>query len=565
MEEEAMFCAACGARIEEEEKKEQAPWAFCSNCGEKLEEEVLFCPNCGMNQQTGEGGAAKRKEKSEGGFPLAKLLGDGKTKKIALGIAVCFVCVLVIRLAGNVFASPARKFVAGQKKALQEDVLDYVFKAAEIYNAYSNLSTDITLTGNSENTDIGNYLEDTSIGLNVDLGDDSALVNANLTILGSKVLTADLTYDQGKAGFCIPELDDTYYTLDLEMAEPFLPYYLDGISGLENREIPVDTMKKLADKYLSLILKAANKENVTRADQDSFRQEYMGDKVKGTKYIFQPSADEIEEIVLKLADTIEKDKELRRFILDMQKTILGYAVFGGPSEDSESEIDERLRDICSDMRDDAEYIAGVLEGVRWTMGTSGKTVCMQKIGSSDGGFEFGYETADGITAFFASSYGDRWSLEVEREGRKGEEEGGIRLYHNEMQMAGLTFRDMDADKKSALEIPYGSYEMSVFIGDVTDAEEYSVEIDVEKGEDGGTDHTVLVESWPQDWVSQYAEGLELTLNTSDKASTASKPKSGHTDISDYTDEETYELLYGLDRMADEIFRDADLSFLGYLW
>ena len=246
-QDESMFCKYCGARldqpVQEEAHQEGARQRkFCPNCGGSLEGAVDFCPNCGERLRGEAGGGAQGRSPQDVRKGVRKP--GGKVWKIAGAVAgLCLAAVLVVWLAGTVFASPAKKFAAYQEKTLQALFVDGLAEAAEAYNQYMHLSTDMTLTASSSDQELERYLEDSAIELKVEMGEDSALINSALTLLGSQVVTADLTYDKGVAGFYIPELDDTYYTVDLaELDEGFGP----ELENLKNTEIPVKDLEKLA-------------------------------------------------------------------------------------------------------------------------------------------------------------------------------------------------------------------------------------------------------------------------------------------------------------------------------
>ncbi|HIT66692.1 MAG TPA: zinc-ribbon domain-containing protein [Candidatus Merdisoma merdipullorum] len=555
-QDDSLFCERCGARLDQAVREETEEVNFCFNCGEKLEGDMEFCPNCGMNLRTGEGGEVKIRKKGNPSDILKglRLPGGRRPKKVAAAAVICLAAFFVVRLAGTVFASPAKRFVSYQEKTLQTRIVDGLARAAETFNLYTHLSTDITLTASSGKQEVDRYLEDSAIELKVALGEDSALVNGGLTLLGSQVMTAALTYDKGVAGFYIPELSDTYYTVDLAGLDG---YFVSSIGELKNKEIPVNALRKLANKYIGLILDTADEDNVTLSEEKTFRQEELREDVKGKTYIFEPSAEDIEGLMLKLADTIENDRDLREFILDLQKDNIYLYM-----EDFENTLEETIQSICENLRAEAEYIGESLEGFQWTIGVAGNKVLLQSIESRDEAIRIGYETDGSQTVLYAYSYGDKWLLDIQKEGKRGEESGSVSLYLDDSEMAELEFEDMDTDKKSILQLPYGKYELK--------AQPYgyiniSLEAEVGEGENRGTDHTIALGGLTSGWEWEYLNGLEITLNTSDKASTASAPRAKQEDITDYSELELMDLIGDFERMVYDILSDSGLSFLGYLW
>lgn len=557
-QDESMFCKYCGARldqpVQEEAHQEGARQRkFCPNCGGSLEGAVDFCPNCGERLRGEAGGGAQGRSPQDVRKGVRKP--GGKVWKIAGAVAgLCLAAVLVVWLAGTVFASPAKKFATYQEKTLQALFVDGLAEAAEAYNQYMHLSTDMTLTASSSDQELERYLEDSAIELKVEMGEDSALINSALTLLGSQVVTADLTYDKGVAGFYIPELDDTYYTVDLaELDEGFGP----ELENLKNTEIPVKDLEKLANKYIGLFVDVVNKDNVTVSDEKTFWQEELREEVKGKTYIFEPSAAEIEDFMLVLADTLEEDEELREFIMEVQGDNLALFM-----DDFEGEMEDVILDLCDELRNNASYFGDSMEGMRWVMGVSGNEVLMQYIESSDGSSRFGYETDGSRTVFYMTNYGETMLIDMEKEGKKGEENGSVAVYTAGTEVMELKFRDMDVEKMSALQFPYGKYEMTMYgyMG-------YTLE--VEEGEDGGTDHTFTLSMDPYYMGGSMGGDLtsvEITLNTSDKDSTASKPKAHEEDITYYSEAELSDLADHFEEMLYNLIYDSGILYeLGYLW
>ena len=248
---------------------------------------------------------------------------------------------------------------------------------------------------------------------------------------------------------------------------------------------------------------------------------------------------------------------MREFILDLQKDNIYLYM-----EDFENTLEETIQSICENLRAEAEYIGESLEGFQWTIGVAGNKVLLQSIESRDEAIRIGYETDGSQTVLYAYSYGDKWLLDIQKEGKRGEESGSVSLYLDDSEMAELEFEDMDTDKKSILQLPYGKYELK--------AQPYgyiniSLEAEVGEGENRGTDHTIALGGLTSGWEWEYLNGLEITLNTSDKASTASAPRAKQEDITDYSELELMDLIGDFERMVYDILSDSGLSFLGYLW
>ena len=100
----------------------------------------------------------------------------------------------------------------------------------------------------------------------------------------------------------------------------------------------------------------------------------------------------------------------------------------------------------------------------------------------------------------------------------------------------VAFQNVRPKTKSILGMPYGTYSLTV--------EDIKIVLDVTEGEKGGTDHILRLEELEMGYYGTMEE-LEMTLHTSDKKSTAAKPKGNQVDI-------TEDILNG---DVDEIFEN----------
>lgn len=238
----------------------------------------------------------------------------------------------------------------------------------------------LTMTGEAKgNKDVAEYLEDSSVVLktkaNLDKGNLQASLLVKLT--GNSVLDAYGEYDNGNLSFAFPSIDKTLYKADVKAffenttgEEVQLP---DMKKIKENRKLG----KKLLMKYGMLLSKSITKENLT-TEKGTFKIEDLDEdlkdaKYKGIRYTFKPKAEEIEKFVEKLADMVEKDKDLEKFIEQGAygkhlESILGY----GRDESAA----EQLSDLADILRDRAEEIGENAEenGLTWVVGVEGKTL-----------------------------------------------------------------------------------------------------------------------------------------------------------------------------------------------
>src|SRR5699024_4505135 len=114
------------------------------------------------------------------------------------------------------------------------------------------------------------YLEDSSVSLKVGLDRDTLLANGEFTLMGSPILTGLLSYDKGTLGFYLPEIQDTYYTMDLSQTVEALTGQDVDLSALALPEISGKEWRSLLESYLDIVYTVVNEENVMVEDGVSF-------------------------------------------------------------------------------------------------------------------------------------------------------------------------------------------------------------------------------------------------------------------------------------------------------
>lgn len=561
MEDAELFCGSCGAKYEEPVQAAGAADAeggFCPNCGTRVEAGTVFCPSCGSNVTTGTPASASKPK-----FAIPKAAGFA-----VAALAAVAVLALVINLLMGAFASPADKFVSLQEKLLKELVTDNLSAAGDKYNNTKNFSTDLTLSASAQNAVLRRLLEDSAVTLKVNATDKTLLLNGGLTFMGEDLADATLTYEKDKLGICIPEADPNYYIISTTALYELMGIDeddLEALSSMKKPTYPTDRVNKLIGAYWKVLTEAVTKENTEKSDKKQIKLEELGTKLDGELYVFEPEAEDIEEMLLKLADKLENDQELRDIVMDFIKenpTVLMEsgmaAMFADSAEETEQimrgdydpddlldKLDETLNELAEELRDEAEYMGKAVEQAKfkWTVGVSKGKVCLEKIEFSGGALV--YESDGEKTAIYAQEgSGKLFLISIECREKDGLLRGSVSFtdysysYYSESYYEDtavtLTFKNVDKKKTSILGIPYGTYTIAA------DGEE--LKLDVEKGENGGTDHTLTLPKIYVNYELGYVDGLEITLNTSDKKSTVAKPKGKTVDISDYDMEDIQELV-----------------------
>lgn len=187
-----------------------------------MEDTELLCPECGARVEPSTPAETVQPQEADAvqedvaeAAPPKKGFGGKTAGLIAAGVGCVAVIVLAVLFLSRAFATPAQKFVAYQRQALMEGVVEPFAKGIDQANGRI-LSTDMTLTAAIEGNDQVNAL-----------------------------------------------LDGSYYTLDLaRMAEKRGVDELSVLTELKRTVIPADQLKKLCEKYIDLVLSVVNENNV---------------------------------------------------------------------------------------------------------------------------------------------------------------------------------------------------------------------------------------------------------------------------------------------------------------
>lgn len=544
---EELFCPSCGTSCENAAPYAAPEGAFCPNCGQQIFDNAVFCPNCGAATNI----AADPTVTAAAPAPAKKAPNSRVIGMAAAGVAALAVIVLVFSLVRGAFSSPADRFVAYQRDLLVDQVLDQLTTYADEYNGYLNFSTDMTITADTSDKMLHTILDDSAIALKMDLSKNSLLANGELILMGSPVLGGTLSYDKGTLGVYLPELDSHYYTADLGSLVKQMggdDDVADALAKLEIPELSTATLTKLGKCYIDVVLGAVNKDNVTVADDKKIRLSQLHKNLDGTSYIFQPTAEDVEEMLLKLADTIEEDKDLRAFVTSFIGN--NAQLLQAAGMDMDDLMDEALLDAADYLRDNASYVGRMLErsDFSWTLGVSDKKVCLQRIEMNDGENVIAYESIEGNSIFYVSSYGSIDSqVELEHTKKDGKYSGTMTISDGYSDMMELRFKNVDKGTKSALGCFYGEYTIT----------SYGTELrmTVAKADGGGTDHEISIDDLGY-FMGTYLDDLDINIHTTDKKSTASTPKASVVDVSAYTEMEFYELFsdleYSMSNLADDL-------------
>ena len=449
--------------------------------------------------------------------------------------------------------TPGQKFLG-----YQTDYFNGKLKAMEdlgLLRMEDNRALTFTVTGEVKgNKEVAEYLEDSSLVLktktNLDKGNLQASLLVKLT--GNSVLDAYGEYDNGNFSFAFPSIDKKLYTADVKTLlenntgeEVQIP---DLKKSKENRKLG----KKLLTKYGVLLSKSMNKKNLT-TEKGTFTIEHLDEdlkdtKYKGTRYTFKPKAEEIEKFVEKLADMMEKDKDLEKFIEQGAYGKYLELISGYGSNESTA---EQLSDLAERLRDNAEDIGEELEdkNLTWVVGVEGKTLHEIYLFSDyddNGEFDLNEEESyvvlasgkdkEEVAEYFTispngySSVVYLWNTYK----KKGKTLDGTFTGLLDTINISTTDYTIETGKKYQI-LPYGEYKLKNVEGD-----NGKVTLTVKAGKKNSTDCELKMSGL---YDLDYHDIRSLTLNINVKeGADISKPKGKTEDITDYSVYELYDLM-----------------------
>lgn len=540
----------------------------CPNCGHEMSDETRYCPACGaMCAETPTPADPQAPEAAAPVPELNKPSGGGKKAAIigvaAVAVAACVGVGIFLMGQGGGKTPPLPSSLAEQFRVIQTGYVDNMFAALDavpIGTAPESISTDLTITAQyDDNGEISTYLNGSSIGLHVDAAKDAALMGMDFTFKNVPIVSGTLTYEDGILGLCVPDLANSWYTMDLQR---FLERYAEGeipdLGALTtgSRQMPFDAIQETMDSYLTTLLTMVTDENITAEEKASFTLDLTGESRTGTVYTVRPTAQDMETMLLALADQLEQDSNLKTILKSyygistwelMDRYSVGY---GEPSMDEQ--LEQGLKEAADNIRENAGMVASQLEAEHlvWTLSIDGSKASRQAL--SGDSFLISWESSEkGVAARVSALDEEVFDLSITNEslnlllnadgetlavtGEFSEQKG---LYSGELNVSFGTagymyfeFRDMSPEKKSALGVPYGSYAMGLW----SDYSEVSCRYDVQAAENGGSDH-IFSFSIPEASTPEFdLDKLTVIINSSDKPSTVTKPTSPQVDVTNYSE------------------------------
>ena len=413
-----LFCANCGARLEEEKPEtvaakatEEPPGGTAEEAAEATETEEAeperatepvvseAVPKAPVREET----AAEKKDAAEHketaghkgtAEPAAEEGSAGKKKKIGsaalialavLGLAIGFGARTVSKNLG----SPGERFLAGQFRALSKEAA--VLNSAEqvFENGFSSdfqLTTELSdrqvtaLTrrglfsgpyerilrdGSEARIFIGKKFEKAVLNLELGRGDDP-------------VLQADFFIDPDRLGFRLPKKSDkVYVTRYPEVLQELGSESRLSTSMFADLQFPKELRAATVKRYGKIVAAAINRNNL-KTEKRSYRSRVLKPELKHslekdyTIYSWEPNAEELERLFRNIADEMEKDRALAAWYDRRQEIGEQFAKASGQHPGRSV----RFEDLADRLRDNAETYANRLEDRKftWKLVTEGREV-----------------------------------------------------------------------------------------------------------------------------------------------------------------------------------------------
>ena len=491
--------------------------------------------------------------------------GRGK-KPLIIGIAVAAVALIAVGVAAAIkflpglFSSPDEQFLSYQENLFVGQLLSGLGSGVEQFTSGS-FSTDLTITASVDNAEINQFLTNTSVNLGINSDENGMVASGELILMGSSVLNATVTYEDGKIGFLLPQADNTYYVMDLSQVYRNLTGESFDFGAMTQPEIPADQLASVAEAYLDIVLSVINEDSVTVEKNQTVRLRGLGGSFSGTVYTFKPSKDDIKNVIIKLADRLESDRDLRDLLMQMIDSGAMEQLVGRYTASMlEDYLDDGLRELADQLREQAGVIARAVEkaGFSWVLAVEGDNVRMISITVQDSGIVYeakGTEASGRTELIYVTDGTQRQNLMEHTYTKTGNTyDGSLTIivgggygssattpgsYDYQENSIVLDYK-CDTGKTSVFGIPYGEYSLS--INDYYDS--YSFSLTVQAGANGGVDHTFTIDMGSDYGYYYDFRRLSVTVNATDHSS-VSRPSQTPVDISGYSERQFEQFFYNL--------------------
>lgn len=496
-----LFCANCGARLEEENpetgaaaeteeaEQEQATEPVAREAAASKapvqEEAAAEKKDASAHRETAESAAGDRTSGAETAEGAAEEGSAGKKKKIGsaalialavLGLAIGFGARTVSRNLG----SPGGRFLAKQFRALSkeaevlngaEQVFENGFSSDFLLTAKLSESRMIALSRSGILSESGMRILRDGIRARFYLGKkfEKAVLNLEFASGENPVLNADCFIDPDRLGFKIPQQSEkVYVTRYPEVLKEMGSDARISTSLFAELRFPKELGRASAKRYGKLLADAITRNNL-EVEKRSYRSHVLKPELKHsldkdyTVYSWEPQAAELERLFRNIADAMEKDSELAAWFDRRQEIGEQFAQAMGVSQGQGA----KFSDLADTLRDNAETYAENLEERKfaWKLVTEGKEVraiLLQLDGGDTTLLCYERDTDKdklyrglALPGFMLTEKRDR-----EKSGYYGTVAGRVYWDYDTKEFA-LKYNNLDFKKGSVLGLPCGKYRLNV--------------------------------------------------------------------------------------------------------
>jgi len=496
-----LFCANCGARLEEENpetgaaaeteeaEQEQATEPVAREAAASKapvqEEAAAEKKDASAHRETAESAAGDRTSGAETAEGAAEEGSAGKKKKIGsaalialavLGLAIGFGARTVSRNLG----SPGGRFLAKQFRALSkeaevlngaEQVFENGFSSDFLLTAKLSESRMIALSRSGILSESGMRILRDGIRARFYLGKkfEKAVINLEFASGENPVLNADCFIDPDRLGFKIPQQSEkVYVTRYPEVLKEMGSDARISTSLFAELRFPKELGRASAKRYGKLLADAITRNNL-EVEKRSYRSHVLKPELKHsldkdyTVYSWEPQAAELERLFRNIADAMEKDSELAAWFDRRQEIGEQFAQAMGVSQGQGA----KFSDLADTLRDNAETYAENLEERKfaWKLVTEGKEVRAILL-QLDGGDTtlLCYECDTDKDKLYRGLALPGFMLTEKRDREKSGYYGTVagRVYWDyETKEFALKYNNLDFKKGSVLGLPCGKYRLNV--------------------------------------------------------------------------------------------------------
>ncbi|MBR5970186.1 MAG: zinc ribbon domain-containing protein [Lachnospiraceae bacterium] len=452
---------------------------------------------------------------------------------IALAIGAFFLIRGIMAKAnpdGEDFIEIQRSFIAERFEAEE---------TSERFAGRDGISMDVSLSAEIAGQDeqiqkIQKLLDGSAIIFKIDTTPGRILCNLILNLKGSNVLEGIVTLTENELGFSVPALDDRYFTMDLDFVlANFGDGYEEVFSGgalAVGESVSVEEMTALGRKFRDLLASHISAEALLIEEVKDVRLEGLQQSVSGKMMTWKPTADELEALLLDIADFLEKEETLHKA---MDATpFLSMSTGSGAAN--------LLKEAAGDLRKDAKESAKQMaeSGFAWSVLTE-ESGALARIRIETGEVALIFETVEEGNgrkeAYLVTERGARaiavmHSFQDANDLRSGSLEfstdfGGVDMRYER----GLT-------KRSVFGAHYGWYDID--LGSIVPGYKMRFEI----AEDSTYDAVMTLSMEGLDTVtSGMVEKVKLFLRVKE-GSTAKEPEGARTDITNYSQQQMQDLI-----------------------